>query len=139
MNREKWYKFYVMEFKNKFYDVPSDKVFLKFGYTHHMDVMKRFDPDVDDGYPKNYKEWNIKPLFSIVCKSKSVAEQYEKHFLEEVFPYNSNYKVWVEDLFGLANKNYYSDNSGVTELRLVSLEEKNKVLKSLFETKKRSV
>lgn len=133
-----WYKFYVAEFKNKHYPTPQGKVFLKFGITHHMDVQKRFDPTVDDGYAKNYEDWDIKILFSQVYKSKEAAENQEQLYLGKIFPYNSKYKVWVEDIFGLEDRNKYYTSTGVTELRLVDYAQKNLVLHTLFKNKKES-
>jgi hypothetical protein len=102
-----------------------------------MNVEDRFNPQVDDGYSKNYKDWSIKVLFSLPCRSKEDAEYLEKLYLEKRFPYKSKYKVWVEDLFGLEDRNYYYDNTGVTELRLLTVEEKNKTLNELFLLKRK--
>ena len=130
-----WYKFYLVLFKNKKHKTPDGKVLVKFGITHHMKVEHRFDPSINDGYTKNYEDWDIKILFSIACKTKQDAEYLENYFLKKKFPYNSDYKVWVEDLFGMEDRNYYYDNTGVTELRLLSEKEKNGIVSRLFDLK----
>ena len=62
-----WYKLYVVEMVNKKYLGPNDgKKLIKFGITHHMDIMKRFNPEVDDGYERNYDDWIILPKYSQV-------------------------------------------------------------------------
>ena len=103
-----WYKVYVMEVRNKVYPMPdSDKVFIKIGITHHMDAMKRFDPTVDDGYEKNYEDWEFDCKFSRKFPSKQEAEKYERYLLDDLFP-AKRYKVWVEDYLGLEDRNYYN-------------------------------
>lgn len=116
------YKFYVCEFRNKKYPIPDDRVLVKFGITRHMDVLKRFDPSVNDGYEKNYSDWDIVCKFSQLCLTKEEAEQKETYWLNEKYPKGSKYKVWVESLFGLPHT-YYSNNTGVSELRLLTKKE----------------
>jgi len=114
------YKFYICEFKNKRFPMKDGDVFVKFGITHHWDVMDRFNPAVDDGYDKNYHDWEITCKFSWALPSKADAERMERYWLEEKFPKSGKNKVWVENYFGLQDNNYYYDNTGVTELRLVT-------------------
>ena len=131
-----WHKFYLMEFTNKFYPTPKGHVFIKAGITHHMDVMKRFDPAINDGYAKNYEDWKIVPKFSQVFKSKQLAEDYEKYFLTEIYPYDYNMnKVWVEDALML-ERNHYSHVSGISEIRMIPTAEAKKLYQQLNEAKK---
>jgi len=83
---------------NKHYPTPAGMCFVKFGVTHHMKVEHRFDSSVDDGYEKNYDDWNIAIKFSIACETKTIADNIEKYFLQRMYPYKSHYKVWVEDV-----------------------------------------
>ena len=81
----------------------SDKVFVKFGITHHWDVMDRFNPKVDDGYTKNYSDWKIVCKFSKPCSTKEQAEALEKKWLTEVFPNPGPTKVWVENYLKISD------------------------------------
>lgn len=130
-----WYKFYICKFTHKHSPTPRGMVWVKFGITHHMDVMKRFDPSVDDGYVKNYEDWNIKPDFSLKCEDKQKALWYENYYLHGRFPYNSKYKVWVEEVLGLEDRTKYN-NTGITELRLIPTNEYYTLLKAMFNHKK---
>jgi len=131
------YKFYVCEFTNNRYPNPNpNNVFVKFGITHHMDVMDRFNPMVDDGYAKNYKDWDIVCKFSIVCKTKAEAESLEKHWLTNVFPNPGPTKVWVERYLNTEDNTQYSDNTGVTELRLLTQKQSKWVYYTLHQMKK---
>ena len=135
----KWYKFYVMEFTNKLRPTPAGNVFIKAGITHHMDVMKRFDPSVDDGYQKNYDDWKIVCKFSQVFQSKEEAESFEKLFLEEVFPYDYNKnKVWVEDVLGF-DRYHYKNVSGISEIRMIPIQQAKQLYRELNESKKRAM
>lgn len=130
------YKFYVMEFVNKKYPMPDDnKVFVKFGVTRHMDVMDRFNPNVDDGYAKNYNDWHITCKFSIICKTKEDAEKVEQHWLTQVFPNPGPTKVWVEQYLGAQSNNEYYDNTGITELRLLTKKQAKWVYYTLHQWK----
>lgn len=130
------YKFYCCEFTNKVHQMPeSDKVFIKFGVTHHTDVMDRFNPTIQDGYAKNYNDWNIVCKFSMQLPDKEAALALEKFWLEEQFPYKSRYKVWVEQYLGLEDNQYYTDNTGITELRLVSAKQAKWVYYKLHQYK----
>ena len=132
------YKFYVCEFTNKKHPMQDpDKVFVKFGITHHWDVMDRFNPSVDDGYAKNYEDWDIVCKFSLACKTKEGAERLEKKWLNEVFPNPGPTKVWVESYFKLDDKNKYYDNTGITELRLLTSKQAKWVYYTLHQEKKR--
>ena len=117
------YKFYICEFKNIRYPAPAGWVLIKFGITHHNDVLKRFDPSVDDGYLKRYDDWFITCKFSLSCDTKQEAERIEMFFINVKYPYESKYKVWVERYLGLDDLHYYSDNSGISELRLLPISE----------------
>jgi len=137
MAYDKWYKFYIVEMSNKHYPTPEGYVFVKFGITHHMNIMDRFNPLVNDGYEKNYEDWNIVPKFSIACESKARAEQIEKYYHHTKYPYNSHYKVWVEKVIGIPdNDTKYSKSTGITELRYMPIPEAKKLYQSLNKHKK---
>lgn len=130
------HKFYVCEFVNKKFTTPPGKVFVKFGVTHHMDVMNRFNSDINDGYTKNYNDWNIVCKFSIICPTRQHAEQIERYWLECKYPYKSKYKVWVEQVLGIQDKYYYNNSTGITELRLLDKSEAKNVYMMLHRLKK---
>ena len=121
MAYSKWYKFYLVEFTNKYHPTPSGYTFIKPGITHHVkDVMKRFDPSVDDGYPKNYDDWIIVCKHSRVFYSLAEAKEYEKYFLTELYPYDYNdTKVWLEKVLHLEDTNRYDNMSGRSEIRMI--------------------
>jgi hypothetical protein len=101
-----------------------------------MDVMKRFDPTVDDGYQKNYEDWNITCKYSQVFQSKELAEKFEKFFLTEIYPYDYNQnKVWVEDVLNL-DRNYYSHVSGISEIRMIPEKEAKRLYHLMNSAKK---
>jgi len=130
------YKFYVCEFVNTKYPLSDpNKVFVKFGITHHMDVMDRFNPLVDDGYAKKYDDWKITCKFSVACRTKEQAEQLEKHWLCTVFPNPGPTKVWVESYLGLSDNQMYRDNTGITELRLLTVKQARWVYYTLHQQK----
>ena len=132
----KWHKFYVVEFTNKHRTTPAGYVFIKAGITRHMDVMKRFDPSVDDGYQKNYDDWNIVCKFSELFYSKKEAEAYERNFLHEVFPYDyKKNKVWIEDVLGF-DPYYYNHVSGISEIRMIPVDTAKELYQSLHRAKK---
>lgn len=126
-----WCKFYVQEFTNMRYSKPDDgKTFIKFGITHHMDTQKRFDPSVDDGYKKEYDDWNIRTLFSRKYDTRSEAEHFEQGMLHTAYPADTH-KVWVESyLHNCDNRKY--DNSGITEIRLLNRRERKGMLQFLY-------
>lgn len=130
------HKFYICQFDNKKYPTPSGWVFVKFGITHHMDVLKRFDSSIDDGYSKNYSDWNISCKFSILCKSKDHALEMEEFFLQKKYPYKSKYKVWVEKYLGMEDHNQYDNNTGISELRLLPIREAKQLYKRCNQRKK---
>ena len=133
----KWYKFYLMEFTNKLYPTPPGHVFIKPGITHHMDAMKRFDPLVDDGYAKNYEDWNIVCKFSQVFKSLAEAKAYENYFLTELYPYDYNKtKVWIERVLHMEDANRYDTMSGRSEIRMIPVAEAKKLYQTLNSEKK---
>ena len=118
-----WYKLYIVALENKKYKKPDDGLILaKPGLTHHMDVMKRFDPSVDDGYVKKYDDWIITPKYSQVFKSYDEAKCAENYLLHERFP-PSTHKVWMEDYLNCESRNEYYDNTGITEIRLLTRQE----------------
>lgn len=130
------YKFYVCEFTNNKYPMPDPtKVFVKFGITHHMDVMDRFNPNVNDGYAKNYHDWDIVCKFSQAFRTKAEAEQVEQHWLTNVFPNPGPTKVWVEKYLGTKHNNQYYDNTGITELRLLTQKQAKWVYYTLHQQK----
>lgn len=118
-----WYKLYVVTLNNKKYRKPNDgKILVKFGITHHMDIMKRFDPSVDDGYVKKYDDWTITPKYSQVFESLEEAKLAENYLLSELFP-PSSHKVWMEDYLQCESRDEYYDNTGITEFRLLTPQE----------------
>lgn len=126
-----WVKFYVQEWENTAYPKPNDgKHMIKFGITHHMDVSKRNDASVDDGYKKDYSDWNIRTLFSRKYDTKALGERFEQMMLHEAYPAKTH-KVWVENyLIGCENRKY--DNTGITELRLLDMSERKELLNFLY-------
>lgn len=130
---KKYTKFYIALFKNKEYQKPDDKkMMIKFGITHHSNALKRFDESVDDGYVKNYKDWDIKILYSqnfVGDNAWTRGEELEKYCLFEKFP-PETHKVWVEDYLKIDDKRKY-DNSGITEFRLLTYDELNGFIKEL--------
>ena len=129
-----WYKLYIVEMRNRKYLGPNDgKKLIKFGITHHMDIMKRFDPEVDDGYEKNYGDWIILPKYSQVFYSKEEAEAAEKWLLNKIFPAHTH-KVWVEDYLQCEDRNQYYHNTGITELRLLTNKEIRDIIAYLKKT-----
>lgn len=131
------YKFYFLTMRNKKFKVPEGKVFCKFGITHQSDVLRRFDPSVDDGYFKSpkYLDWDIKPDFSIFFDTKEEAEKVEQHWLTEKFPNPGPTKVWVEKVLDCPSMDYYTEASGITELRLISEKQRKWVLWQLYTMK----
>jgi len=111
-----------MIFKNKVYQKPKDgKLMIKFGITHHKDALKRYDSSVDDGYSKNYEDWDIKTVYSQNFFGEDAwtcGEELERHCLFDKFP-PEDFKVWVEDYLKIKDKRKY-DNSGITEIRLLT-------------------
>lgn len=128
------YKFYFCTFTNKVFQVPENKVFCKFGITHQSDVLRRFDPTVDDGYVKSekYLDWDIKADFSMFFETKEEAEAEEQRWLTEVFPNPGPTKVWVEKVLQCPTMDYYSEATGITELRLLTEKQRKWTLWQLY-------
>lgn len=131
------YKFYFCTFRNNKFKVPEGKVFCKFGITHNSNVLSRFNPNVNDGYKKSekYLDWNIKADFSMWFDSRELAEIEEQRWLTEVFPNPGPTKVWVENVLDCPTKDYYSEASGITELRLLTEKQRKWVLWQLYKMK----
>lgn len=130
------YKFYVCEFRNRLYPTPEGFTFLKFGITHHTDVMKRFDPRVNDGYEKHYEDWDIRCKFSVSLPTQRWAEYVESQWLNKIYPLSSPAKVWIEKILDVPVKTKYSNNSGITEMRMVPLHIASKIYTLLHEHKR---
>lgn len=128
------HKFYFCTFTNKMFKVPENKVFCKFGITHQSDVLRRFDPTIDDGYVKSerYLDWDIKADFSMVFDTKELAEAEEQRWLTEVFPNPGPTKVWVEKVLQCPTMDYYSEATGITELRLLTDKQRKWTLWQLY-------
>ena len=125
-------KFYARDFKNIKYENNTGKVWMKFGITHHDDAEKRFDESVDDGYEKNYDDWDGETQFSWNNLTDKQADILEKHMLQQVFPNPGPTKVWVEEVLGCTDKNEYDNCSGITELRLLTVKQRKWVLWQLY-------
>lgn len=132
------YKFYFCTFVNTKFHVPENYVFCKFGITHQSDVLRRFNPSIDDGYIKSqkYLDWDIEPSFSMWFDTKEQAEAEEQRWLTEVFPNPGPTKVWVEKILQCPTMDYYSEATGITELRLLTKKQRKWVLWKLFEMKR---
>ena len=135
------YKFYFLTLRNKVFPLDGNKVFCKFGITHQSDVLRRFDPSVDDGYHKSekYLEWDIKCDFSMFFDTKEEALAVEQRWLKEVFPNPGTTKVWVEKVLDCPDNQYYSEASGITELRLLTEKQRKWVLWQLYEMKENTL
>lgn len=131
------YKFYFCTFRNEKFQTPEGKVFCKFGITHNSDVLARFNPKVDDGYVKSekYSDWHIKADFSMWFDTKEEAEAYEQMWLTEKFPNPGPTKVWVEKVLDCPSMDYYTECTGITELRLLSEKQRKWVLWQLYTMK----
>ena len=128
-------KFYIDDFINLVFKKPADgKALVKFGKTRHSDALDRFNENVDDGYEKNYRDWDIKCAFSWVLDPAKV-DAMERFFLEQLFPNPGPTKVWIEKYLGCADQNHYSNCSGITELRLLSKRQRKWVLANMYNMK----
>jgi hypothetical protein len=129
-------KFYIAQFKNKVYEKPKDgKLIIKFGITHHTDALKRFDENVDDGYTKNYEDWEVKIIYSqnfLKVDAWECGLELEKYVLFERFP-PETHKVWIEDYLNIEDKHRY-DNTGITEYRLLAYSELQDIINELGST-----
>ena len=135
------YKFYFCTFHNKKFTLPEGKVLCKFGITHKNDVLARFNPDIDDGYNKSlkYLDWDIKVDFSMWMEDKAAAEAEEQRWLTEVFPNPGPTKVWVEKILECPTMDYYTECSGITELRLLTEKQRKWVLWQLYKMKEEAL
>jgi hypothetical protein len=135
------HKFYFCTFDNTKFHVPENYVFCKFGNTHQSDVLRRFNPLINDGYVKSekYLDWNITADFSMAFDTKEQAEAEEQRWLTEVFPNPGPTKVWVEKILQCPTMDYYSEASGITELRLLTKKQRKWALRKLYEMKKEAV
>jgi len=133
------YKFYFCTFVNKVFQLPENKILCKFGITHHSDVLRRFNPSIDDGYTKSqkYLDWNIACDFSMRFNTKEEAEAEEKRWLTEVFPNPGPTKVWVEKILKCPTMDYYSETTGISELRLLTLEQRKWALDQMYNMRKK--
>ena len=117
----------------------EEMCFIKPGHTHHGDVVKRFDPTVQDGYNKSekYLDFTFRPLWSLMMDSYQDATRWEDSWTGDngKYPKTHPSKVWVEKILGCPDLNYYYEATGITELRFVTVREKNKILKELWQYK----
>mgnify|MGYP003155031155 FL=1 len=122
------HKFYVAEFIPTKYEMrdPND-VLVKFGITKNMDVLERFNPY----YDKRYNDFIIKVKFSKAVPNMKMAEDMERHWLEERFPNPGPNKVWIEDYLHCEKNNEY-DDTGITEIRLLKRYQLAKILTELY-------
>ena len=129
-------KVYATTMTNKLYPMPDeDHVFVKIGITHHYDIMDRFNPKVNDGYEKNYDDWIISPKFSMPFNNVVSAMEFEQHILNKVIP-AKEYKVWVENYLNIPDRNYYKNNTGITEMRLLTKKHAGSLFQQLHNTRK---
>lgn len=118
--------------------MPPGKTFLKWGITHHFNVKDRFDPSRSHGYEKSsYSDWDITVKFSMWHPSVEDAAHWEKYWLNHVFPNPGPNKVWVEKVLDCPTDTHYTKDSGISELRLVSLKQVGWVMHKAYEQKER--
>ena len=120
-------KLYFVELRHK----ETGKIINKIGVTHSKDVQNRFTP----GYPERegYSWFDIKVLFSMFFKRDSDAEQQEKDYLGR-FP-----KCDINEYLGqnlIEEKFTHKNMSGISELRLLSSEERSQFLWKLHADKR---
>ena len=127
---------YIVTLTNKKYQKPNDGLILvKFGTTHHIDdIMKRFDPAVDDGYVKKYDDWIITPGYDQEYQNYDKAHKVEQYILHKIFP-PKTHKRWMEDYLKCESRNEYYDNTGITEFRLLTKQELYIIISKLEATK----
>ena len=134
-------KFYYLRFTNKKFKFRNPDwqsyIWVKFGITHHNDVLKRFDPAVDDGYVKSplYLDWKIEVEFSQKFATKAEAEAVERYWLTERFPNPGPNKFWVERTLDCPSNNYYNTATGISELRLISIKQLKEVRTELYNSR----
>ena len=130
-------KSYICEFRNKKFMMPDNRTFLKFGITRHSNVEDRFDCLVDDGYNKSdYADWDITVKFSMWHPTMQDAEHWKMHWLNQKFPYDGPNKVWVEKILGCPTEDYYRQDSGISELRLVTLKQVGWIMYKAYQQKR---
>ena len=95
---------------------------------------KCFDIDIDNGYVKSkkYLDWDINADFSMHIDTREEAEAEEQRWLTEVFPITGPTKVWVENVLGCPTMDYYTEATGITELRLLTEKQRKWVLWQLY-------
>lgn len=115
-------KFYFIELKHK----ASSKILYKFGITTKEDVLERFNPK----YDKRYKEFVFRVLVSIRTEDKKVKELENK--LLHKYPKNFILEEFLNVPF-----RYFDNLGGITELRILSKEQKNSLLNKLYKIKQK--
>tara|TARA_R100000315_G_scaffold8560_1_gene2776 strand:+ start:498 stop:947 length:450 start_codon:yes stop_codon:yes gene_type:complete len=128
-NDMKPHKFYVIELVPKKYKMRDyNHVLVKFGITSNMDVLQRFNPYFDE----RYKDFEYKVKFSKRFSNKAKAERIEQFWLgDRGFPNPGPNKVWLERYLKCKNNHEY-DNTGITEIRLLSRPQLSGVLTVLY-------
>ena len=58
----------------------------------------------------------------------------EAYWLNNRFPYDGHTKVWVEQYLGVDDRNKYKDNTGITEMRLLTRKQFNWVLRQCYDS-----
>jgi hypothetical protein len=71
--------------------------------------------------------------------TKEEALAVEQRWLTEVFPNPGPTKVWVEKVLDCPDNQYYSEASGITELRLLTEKQRKWVLWQLYEMKENTL
>ena len=72
-------------------------------------------------------------------ENKDVAEAEEQRWLTEVFPNPGPTKVWVEKILECPTMDYYTECSGITELRLLTEKQRKWVLWQLYKMKEEAL
>lgn len=128
-------KFPLLE-EYKYHKNGQELCLVKFGHTHHMDVLKRFDPSVHDNYRKSekYLDFNFRPVWSCKVNNMQEAKDWEDSWIGDSGMFNKNRqeKVWIEKVLGCPDTNYYREATGITELRLVTKKQRAMILKKLY-------
>lgn len=113
-------KFYFVELTHK----VNKKVIHKFGITNSKDVLDRFA----DRYPERdgYKNFDIKVLYSTYTTDDE-AKRLESDFLG-LFPRIGS----INEVIGDGYDYNYKNTGGITEWRLLTSDEKNAILRKLY-------
>jgi len=141
------YKFYFDLFENKKFvladkfrwDKHGEERFLvKPGITHNRDALDRYNVNAYDGYTKSqkYLDWDISCKFSMWFSTKDQAREYEKYWLEKEWPNPGYTKVWIEKALNCPTDDYYTEATGVSELRLISERQLKRALRMMYEYRK---